>query len=47
MGDIGSGGIYAHYCKLSNKIKSNKIERVEPDTFVVVSDLAKFSQGGF
>ncbi len=46
MGDIGSGSIHAHYRKLPDETKSNRIEDVVPDAFVVISDLAEFSQGG-
>ena len=47
IGNIGSRSIHANYRKLPNKSESNKKETVKPDALHVISDLAKFSCGGF
>ncbi len=47
MGNIGNKSIHTHYHKLPDETKSNKIEGVISDVFVVVLDPDKFSRGGF
>ncbi len=43
MNNIDSRNIHAYYYKLLDETKKNKIEDVKPNTFNVISNLAKFS----